>query len=94
MRHEVNNLESSVVVQELEFAINRCNRDVRNLKALYTDYDKLLMVVVSLELISCMNLNNIQRLFAITFQYSSPLIPLRYCVEGHYLTDRHSYLVV
>ena len=23
MRHEVNNLESSVVVQELEFAINR-----------------------------------------------------------------------
>ena len=33
------------------------NRDMRNLKALYIDYDKLLMVVVSLELISCMNLN-------------------------------------
>ena len=34
-----------------------CNRKVRNLKALYIKYDKSLMVIVSLELISCMNLN-------------------------------------
>ena len=34
-----------------------CNREVRILKALYIKYDKLLMVVVSPEFISCKNLN-------------------------------------
>ena len=27
--------------------------------------------------------SNPQGLFAITFQYSCPLIPFRYCIEGH-----------
>ena len=31
----------------------------------------------------CSYYSNPQGLFAITFQYSCPLIPFRYCIEGH-----------
>ena len=33
--------------------------------------------------IYCSDYSNPQGLFAITFQYSYPLIPFRYCIEGH-----------